>query len=129
MKLFIIFDTGKICFSVCPWHRHKRIHRLLVGMAHVPCFWLSSYVASHHLAVAPQSSVKYQFYFTAYYTTLNWNCEAQRIKKNGKMLRLEAKINARVIWVYFSFQGKRYAKINQLIKSNESYVKIKWVPM
>ncbi len=84
-----------------------------------PCamFWLSRYVASHHLAVAPQSNFKDQFYFTAYYTTFNWNCEAQRIKKNGKMLRLKAKINARVIWVYFFFSRKEVCKnqsINQI---------------
>jgi hypothetical protein len=39
-------------------HRHKRIHRLLIGTACLPCFWLSSYAASHCLSVAPQSGTK-----------------------------------------------------------------------
>jgi hypothetical protein len=40
-------------------------------------FCLSSYVASHLLAVATQSGAKEQFYFTVYYIALNSNCEAQ----------------------------------------------------
>jgi hypothetical protein len=36
-------------------------------------FWLSSNVASHHLAVAPQCDAKDKFYFTVYYITLNSN--------------------------------------------------------
>jgi len=47
-------------------------------------FGLSSYVASHHLAVAPQSGAKDQFYCTVYYITLNSNCEAQGASKNLK---------------------------------------------
>jgi hypothetical protein len=42
-------------------------------------FWLSSYVASHHLSMAPQSSAKDLSYFTVHCTTLNSNCEAQGI--------------------------------------------------
>jgi hypothetical protein len=37
---------------------------------------LSSYATSHHLALAPQSGAKDQFYFAVYYITLNSNCEA-----------------------------------------------------
>jgi hypothetical protein len=58
---------------------------------------LSSYVASHCLAVAPQSGAKEHFYCTVYYITLNSHCEAQRASKNlKKMLKIEieAKINA-----------------------------------
>jgi hypothetical protein len=51
-------------------------------------FWLSSYVASHCLAMAPQSGPKGNFYCTVYYITLNLNCEAQiackNLKKNGR---------------------------------------------
>jgi len=47
-------------------------------------FWLSSYVASHHLAVVPQSGEKDQFYCTVYYITLNSSCEAQVVSKNLK---------------------------------------------
>jgi hypothetical protein len=47
-------------------------------------FWLSSYVASNHLAVASQSGEKYQFYCNVYYKTFNSNCEAQRVSKNKK---------------------------------------------
>jgi hypothetical protein len=42
---------------------------------------MSSYVASDHLAVAPESGAKYQFYHTVYYSTLNSKCEAQRVSK------------------------------------------------
>jgi hypothetical protein len=45
-------------------------------------FWLSSYVASHGLAVAAQSGAKEQYYCTIYYITLNSTCEAQRASKN-----------------------------------------------
>jgi hypothetical protein len=47
-------------------------------------FWLISYVACHHLAVAAQYGAKYQFYCTVYYITLNSNCKAQRVSKNLK---------------------------------------------
>ena len=61
---------------------------LLIGLActaHWPAlFWLSSYVASHCIAVAPQSGAKQIFYCTVYYITLNSNCEAQRASKNLK---------------------------------------------
>jgi hypothetical protein len=43
-------------------HRHTRIDRLLIGTARPPAlFWLSNYVASHNLAVAPQSGAKDQY--------------------------------------------------------------------
>jgi hypothetical protein len=61
---------------------------------------LSSYVASHHLAVAQLSGAKYQFNSTVYYITLNSNCKAQRISKNLKKMwkiGLGAKINGWVI--------------------------------
>jgi hypothetical protein len=45
-------------------------------------FWLSSYFASHHLAVVPQSGAKDQFYFIIYYITLNLNCQTQGVSKN-----------------------------------------------
>ncbi len=38
-----------------------------------PLVWLSSYVISHQLAVAPQSGVKHQFCCSVYYITLNIN--------------------------------------------------------
>ncbi len=48
-------------------HRHKRIDRLLIGGACLPAlFWLSSYVARHHLAMTPQIDAKYQVYCTFY---------------------------------------------------------------
>jgi hypothetical protein len=47
---------------------------------------LSSYVASHHLAVAPQSGAKDQFYCTVYYKTLNSNCEAKGLSTNLKKI-------------------------------------------
>jgi hypothetical protein len=60
-------------------------------------FWLSSYVASHHLVVVPQSGAKDEFYCTIYCTTLNSNCEAQRASKNfwkkWKKIELDAKFN------------------------------------
>ncbi len=66
--------------SVCFTHRHKRIHRLLIGMACLPCFsWVV--VTSHHLAVASQSGAKDQFYCSLYYIILNWNCETQGVSK------------------------------------------------
>jgi len=63
-------------------------------------FWLTSYVASHHLAVVPQSGAKEQFYCTVYYITLNSNCEAQKASKNLKKLykmELEVKNISKVI--------------------------------
>jgi hypothetical protein len=52
---------------------------MLIGLADLFC--LSSYVARHHLAVAPQSGAKDKFYCTVYYITLNLNCncEAQSV--------------------------------------------------
>jgi hypothetical protein len=44
-------------------------------------FWLSSYVASHCMAVAPLSGAKQIFYCIVYYITLNSNCDAQRASK------------------------------------------------
>jgi hypothetical protein len=56
-------------------------------------FWLSSYVASHCLAVVLQSSAKQYFYFNVYYIILNSNCEAQRAFKELCEIELEAKSN------------------------------------
>jgi hypothetical protein len=47
---------------------------------------MSSYVASHCLAVALQSGAKQIFYCTVYYITLNSNCEAQRASKKLKKI-------------------------------------------
>jgi hypothetical protein len=63
-------------------HRQLKIHRLLIGTASTGLFWFSSYVASHHLAVTPQSGAKDKFCYAVYNITLNSNCEAQRISKN-----------------------------------------------
>jgi hypothetical protein len=49
-------------------------------------FWMSSYVASHCLAVVPLSGAKENFYCTVYYITLNSNFEAQSISKNLKKI-------------------------------------------
>ena len=49
-------------------------------------FWLSCYVASHCLAVAPQSGAEQNFCCTAYYITLNSKCIAQRASKNLKKI-------------------------------------------
>jgi hypothetical protein len=38
--------------------------------AHICLFWLSSYVARHCSAVAPQSGAKQNFYCTVYYIAL-----------------------------------------------------------
>jgi hypothetical protein len=65
--------------------RQLKIDRLLISCLSA-LFWLSCYVASHHLAVAPQSSVKYQFYSTLYYITLNPIWLAQRASKNLKKI-------------------------------------------
>ncbi len=83
-------------------HRHKRIHKTDHWPSPPALFWLSSYVARHCLAVAPQSGGKQIFYSTVYYITSNSNCEAQRASKNLKKLYkigLEEKNYARVIRV------------------------------
>jgi hypothetical protein len=49
-------------------------------------FSLSSYVASHCLAVVPQLGAKQIFYCTVYYITLNSNCEAERAPKKLKKI-------------------------------------------
>jgi hypothetical protein len=49
-------------------------------------FWLSSYVTSHYLAVAPQSGAKQNSYCTVYYITLDPSCEARRASKNLKKI-------------------------------------------
>jgi hypothetical protein len=46
-------------------------------------FWLSGYVASHRLVVAPQSGAKDQFY-CSFNIALNSNCEAREVSKNLK---------------------------------------------
>jgi hypothetical protein len=59
------------------------MHRLLIGTACLPALLcLSSYVASHCLAVVTQSGAKQNFYFTVYYITLNLISEARRASKN-----------------------------------------------
>ncbi len=72
-----------LCVQLSLWlrcfhmhHRHKRIHRLLIGMPCLPGFLMSSYVAGRHLAVATLSGAKQNFYCTVYYINLNSNCEA-----------------------------------------------------
>ncbi len=71
-------------------HRQQRIDRLLIGLP--TCLvWLSGYVASHHLAVAPQSGEKDQFYSIFYHITLNSNCEAHRVSKKCKSCRRQGK--------------------------------------
>jgi len=66
---------------------------------------LSSYVASHCLAVGTQSGAKQFFYCIVYYITLNSNCEAQsaskKLKKKNVEDRIEAKNNAQVMSVNF----------------------------
>jgi hypothetical protein len=47
-------------------------------------FLLSGYVASHHLAVVPQSGAKDQFYCTVCHITLSKNCEDQGVSKKMK---------------------------------------------
>ncbi len=82
---------------MCFKHRHKRIHRLFNSTV----FWLSSYVASHYLAVVAQSGAKEKFYSTIYYINLNSNCcKAQRASKFGKNVgeRVRRQISA---WVDF----------------------------
>ncbi len=75
--------------------RHNIIHRLICMVCLPALFWLSIYVASHHLAVVPQSGAKDQFYCIVSYITLNPNCEAQGLSKNLKKWRrlsLKAKL-------------------------------------
>ncbi len=71
---FVSIIISACCADMRQMHRCKRMHRLLIG--------LGSYVASHCLAVAPQSGGKQSFYCTVYYITLNSNYEAQRASKN-----------------------------------------------
>jgi hypothetical protein len=68
---------------------------MFIGMACLP-----SYVTIHHLAVAPQSSAKDQFYSTVYSITLKPICVAQKVSKTLEkmgMMELETKINKRLI--------------------------------
>ncbi len=61
-------------------HRHKKIHRLLIGTACLPCFgWV---------VMLPATALfkKQNFYCTVYYTTLNSNYEAKRASKNLKQI-------------------------------------------
>jgi hypothetical protein len=73
-------------------------------------FWLSSYVASHHLAVAPQSGAKDQIYWTAYHISLNSNCEAKRVSKNLKnvedSLRSKNQCRGDLNVIFLHFQEK-----------------------
>jgi len=63
--------------------RHKRIDCIFAWIASL-ILVASSYIASHHLAVAPQSGAKDQFYSTVDCITLNSYNEAQKISKNFK---------------------------------------------
>jgi hypothetical protein len=65
------------------------MYRLLTGTAYslAALFWSSRYVTNHHLAVAPQSGAKDQFYCTVYCIPLNLNCKAQREFTNEKIIR------------------------------------------
>jgi len=49
-------------------------------------FWLSNYVASHCLAVAPQSGANEKFSRSVYSISINSSCEAQRASKNLKKI-------------------------------------------
>jgi hypothetical protein len=62
-------------------HRHK-INAHWSGLPVL--LWLSSYVASHQLAIVPQTGARYQFYCAFYYLTLNSNCGPLRESKNLK---------------------------------------------
>jgi hypothetical protein len=56
---------------------------------------LGSYVAGCHLAVAPQSGAKDQFYCTVYYVTLNSNCDSQKASKNLKKI-VEERVRSQI---------------------------------
>jgi hypothetical protein len=76
-------------------------------------FWLSSYVASHCLAVAPHSGAKQNFYCSIYYITLNSNCEAQRAYKNLKKIvedrvRCQKKCTSDLSVIFLLFKGEKY---------------------
>jgi hypothetical protein len=70
-------------------------------------FWLSSYVASHHLAVAPQSGAKDQFYCAVYSKTLNSNCEAQSHEKNCRRWSQKPKLIMHALFTFL--KGENYA--------------------
>jgi hypothetical protein len=54
--------------------------------------WLSSYVASGHQAVAPQSYAKKSTFCAVYNITLQTTCKARRVSKNlKKNLKVELK--------------------------------------
>jgi hypothetical protein len=57
LNIQLVFHAGRGSME----HKHKRIHRLLIGTAPAALIWLSSYVASQHLAVALQSGQKINF--------------------------------------------------------------------
>jgi hypothetical protein len=63
--------------------RHKRIDCIFAWIASL-ILVASSYIASHHLALAPQSGAKDQFYSTVDCITLNSYNEAQKVSKNLK---------------------------------------------
>jgi hypothetical protein len=73
-------------------------------------FWWSSYVASHGLAVAPQSGTKQIFCCTVYYITLNSNCDAQRVSKNFKKImedRVRSQMNVLFECIFLLFKGEK----------------------
>jgi len=72
------------------FRKHIDIREYIDGLPAL--FWLSSYVASLHLAAAPQSGAKDQFYCTDDYITFNTNCEAQGLSKNLKKIVKESKL-------------------------------------
>jgi hypothetical protein len=80
-------------------------------------FWLSSYVASHHLGVVPQASAKFQLYCTVYNIPLNLNCKAQRVSTKLKKIvdeSIKIKINARGIQcILFTFLKEKSMFKNQ----------------
>ncbi len=73
--------------------------------------------------MAPQSGAKDQFYCTVYYTSLNSNCEAQRVSKKLQKIELEAKINAWLIFVYFLLFNEKIILIGHYILKRVSWFK------
>jgi hypothetical protein len=80
--------------SYCSFKKVKKMTKNIDVREYIDCslarplalFWLSCYVVSRCLAVAPQSGAKQNFHGTVYYITLNSNFEAQRASKNLKTI-------------------------------------------
>jgi hypothetical protein len=74
---------------------------------------LSNYIASHCLAVAPQSGAKQIFYCTVYYIALNSNCDAQRFKNVKKIVedrvRSQNYCKSGMSVFFLLFKGENYA--------------------